>query len=83
MGVLHCGLARGHRGNPVAGLSLLKKYGLPVLISGVPSLVLTQTELSVLHLQYKKSVRQILRLPVNTPECFLMLCAGSLHATAV
>jgi hypothetical protein len=75
-GVAHCGLARGHRGNPVAGLRLEKLYGAPRLLSGVAALVLSAPELGALHAHYKSSIRQLLRLPANTPEPFIMLMAG-------
>ena len=83
MSVLHCGLARGHHGNPTAGLRVEKIYGAPVLLSGVAALVLKAQELAALHAHYRKSIRQLLRLPVNTPECFVMLMAGSLPASAL
>ena len=83
MSVLHCGLARGHQGNPIAGLRVERIYGAPVLLSGTAALVLKTSELSVLHSHYRKSVRQLLRMPINTPECFIMLMAGCLPATAL
>ena len=81
--ILFTGMAKGHRGSPVAGLRLERLYGAPVLLSGVAALVLSTAELSILHLHYKKSLRQLLRLPVNTPESFVMLAAGSLPLTAL
>ena len=82
-GILHCGLAKAHRGNPTASLRLERSYGAPVLLSGVASLVLSNSELSVLHQQYKSCVRQLLRLPITTPESFIMFFAGALPATAI
>ena len=82
-GVLHCGLAKGHRGNPAAGLRLERSYGAPVLLSGVAALVLSSAEISALHQHYKSSLRQLLRLPITTPESFVMFLAGSLPATAI
>ena len=81
--ILHCGLAKAHRGNPTASLRLERSYGAPVLLSGVASLVLSDRELSVLHQQYKTCVRQLLRLPITTPESFTMFFAGALPATAI
>ena len=40
MSVLHCGIARGHHGNPTAGLRVEKIYDAPVLLSGVTALVI-------------------------------------------
>ena len=42
--VLHTGMARGHRGNPAASLGVEQLYGLPVLLSGLATLVLTKKE---------------------------------------
>ena len=42
-GVLHTGMARGHRGNPAASLRVDKLYAIPVLLSGIARLVLTIT----------------------------------------
>ena len=81
--VLHCGIARSHRGNIAAGLRLEKIYGAPVLLSGCASLVLSIAEMTTLHSHYCTVTRQILRLPKNTPECFVMLVSGSLPATAL
>ena len=38
--VLHTGLARNHRGNVAASIRIDKIYGVPVLLSGLSSLVL-------------------------------------------
>ena len=82
-GVLHCGMAKGHRGSPVAGLRAHRMYGASRLLSGVSSLVLSTLELGVLHQHYKVSIRQVLRLSDKTPESFIMLMAGTLPATAL
>ena len=81
--VLHCGMARAHRGSPVAGLQLERTYGAPVLLSGTAALVLTSAEIGILHQHYTSTVRQILRISKHTPECFIMFMAGTLPATAV
>ena len=82
-GVLHCGLARGHRGNTAKSLRLERIYGAPVLLSGVAALVLSSPELATLHQHYKVMVRNLARLPQNTPESFVMLMGGTLPATAL
>ena len=82
-GVLHCGLAKGHRGSPAAGLRLERAYGAPVLLSGVASLVLSGAEISAIHQHFKMCVLHLMRLPLTTPECFLMFSAGALPATAI
>ena len=81
--VLHTGMARAHRGSPAAGLRLERTYGAPVLLSGCASLVLTTGETSALHQHYTSCIRQILRVSRYTPECYVMLMAGTLPATAL
>ena len=81
--VLQCGMARAHQGSPTAGLQLERTYGAPVLLSGCAALVLTTAEASILHHHYTSTVRQLLRVSRYTPECFTMLMAGTLPATAV
>ena len=80
---VHCGLAKGHRGNPASGLRLERAYGAPVLLSGTAALILNGAEISALHQHCKSSFRQILRLPITTPKSFIMFIAGSLPATAL
>ena len=82
-GVLHCGLARGHRGNTASALRLERMYGAPVLMSGVAALVLSSPELAALHQHFKVTIVRLLRLPQNTPESFVMLLAGSLPLTGL
>ena len=45
--LLPAGLARRHRGSPRASLKISQLYGVPVLLSGLASLVLTKTELDI------------------------------------
>ena len=57
--VLHFGLARGHRGNPAASLCLNNLYATPVLLSGLGSLVLHNTEITMLDNYLKKTSPKI------------------------
>ena len=47
-GILHEGLAKNHRGNPYFSLKLENLYALPVLLSGLASLVLSVKDFSLL-----------------------------------
>ena len=76
--VLPIWMARGHRGNPAASLRLERLYGCPVLLSGLPSLVLSTQEISVLQYHYKTNIQRLQRLHQATPECIVMFLAGSL-----
>ena len=81
--VLPIGMARGHRGNPAASLRLERLYGSSVLLSGLPALVLSNLEVSVIHHHYKTYLERLQRLHQATPECVVMFLAGSLPATAL
>ena len=80
--VLPAGLARGHNGNPAASLKVEQLYGLPVLLSGLASLVLSKAELTALDHHYKVSLEQLMRLYPRTPASFVYLMAGCLPASA-
>ena len=81
--VLPAGLARGHYGNPAASLKVELLYGLPVLLSGLASLVLSRTEVEAIDHHYKVSLERLMRLYPRTPACFVYLLAGTLPASAV
>ena len=80
--VLPAGLARGHRGSPAASLKVEKMYGLPVLLSGLASLVLSKTEQDTIDLNYKKHLEKLQRLYPCTPAPVVYFLAGSLPASA-
>ena len=81
--VLPAGSARGHFGNPAASLRVELLYGLPVLLSGLASLVLSRAEVEAIDHHYKVSLERLLRLYPRTPACFVYLLAGSLPASAI
>ena len=74
--VLPAGLARGHRGNPAASLKIEQLYGLPVLLSGLGSLVLGKPELDALDHHHKVTLERLLRLYPSTPAPVVYLLAG-------
>ena len=57
--VLHTGMARGHRGNPAAGLHLEILYGVPVLLSGLAALILSKSEEDCINHASHASVIQL------------------------
>ena len=69
--LLPCGMARRHRGNPSASLRLSQLYGVPVLLSGLASLVLSQTELAIIDGHYLSTLQSLLRLHKRTPRSLL------------
>ena len=77
------GLARGHYASPAASLKIEKIYALPVLLSGLASLVLRKSDLNVLHNYYKNVLRRLLRLPQDVAECAVWFLSGSLPIEAL
>ena len=83
MAVLPAGLAKGHRGNPAAGLRVEHLYGTPVLLSGLASLVLSKAEISALHHHYKLNLERLQKLHRASPEPVVCFLGGSLPLTAL
>ena len=86
MAVLPSGMAKGHSGNPAASLRVERLYDCPLLLSGLSSLVLKNSELTVIHHHYKVILQRIIKLiklHQNSPECVVMFLSGSLPANAV
>ena len=81
--VLHTGSARHHRGNPAASLRLQQVYGLPVLLSGLGSLVLNKAEKQTLSKHHQKTIQGLLRLYPNTPRAVYYFLAGCLPCEAL
>ena len=77
------GLARGHYASPAASLKIEKIYALPVLLSGLASLVVSKSDLNTLHNYYKNVLRRLLRLPQDVAECAVWFLAGSLPIEAL
>ena len=77
------GITKSQRGNPAANLRVHQLYAVPVLFSGVASLYLTEPEIKVLEINYKKTVQNLQRLHQNTPRSVVFLLGGCLPARAV
>ena len=56
-------MARSHRDNPAARPCLELLYGTSVLFSGLGSLVLDDTEISVVHHQHKTNLERLHATP--------------------
>ena len=80
--VLPVGLALHHLGNPAAGLRILSLYCLPVLLSGLPALVLKKSEEDLITSHYKNTLRRLMKLHERTPDSVVYFLAGSLPASA-
>ena len=81
--VLPAGLARGHSGNPAAAIRVEKIYGAPVLLSGLASLVLNNSEVETINIHYKGCLEGLMKLYKKTPACVVFFLAGSLPAPAL
>ena len=81
--VLHIGMARNHRGNPHAGIRVERLYGIPVLLSGIGALVISQKEEDLINQHHKDILTGIQRLLPKTPNAVICFLAGSLSGTAL
>ena len=81
-GLLSAGMAKGHRANPAASLRVETVFGIPVLLSGLASLVLSAKEENLIAQHYKVHVQRLLRLHQATPAPVVFLLAGCLPLPA-
>ena len=81
--VLHTGMARGHRGNPAAGLHVDRIYGVPVMLSGLGPLALSKSDLNVINQHHKEIISNLQRLLPCTPRSVIYFLGGSLPGEAL
>ena len=73
--VISCGMARSHRGNPAASLRVETCYSAPKLFSGLATLLLSPTKMSVLSVHRRLTLQRLQRLhPALRPQ----LCTSCL-----
>ena len=82
-GVLHTGLAKGHRANPSKSIKIDKMYAIPVLMSGLAPLVLSDQEIVMIEQHHKETLRCLLRLYPKTPRGVVYFLSGSLPGSAL
>ena len=82
-GIMSFGIAKKRRTNPAVGLHQERVFGVPVLMSGLASLVLSPTDVSMLDSHYKETYQSIQKLHLNTPNCFIYFLGGCLPTKAV
>ena len=80
--VLPAGISRRHHGNPAAALRVEQMFGLPVLLSGLASLILSKAEVDTLDLHHKVQLERLQRLYAGTPAPVVYFLAGTLPASA-
>ena len=76
--LLPAGIALHHGGKPMASLRLDNIYCLPVLLSGLASLLLTKAEVDKVSRYYKVNLARLMKLSDRTPECAIYHLAGTL-----
>ena len=76
------GLAWGHRGNPAVALQVHQLYAEPVLLSGMCSLLLKKSEITLIDQHLKKTYQQLQKLMDKTPACVVYFLGGTLPGTA-
>ena len=65
-GMLHVGLAAVHNGNPSAAVAVDRCFGIPVLLSGLATLLLSQMEVNFLAHYFKVHVQQTMKMYRNS-----------------
>ena len=80
--IVHGGMARGHRANPVASIKVEKVYCVSVLLSGMASLVLSDKEVKLMDQHYKVHLERLLKLHQATPAPVVFFLAGCLPLPA-
>ena len=80
---LSSGIAQKSRASPAVGIRLQKVYGSPVLLSGVASLYLSGSEISLIDKHLKITYQNIQKLLPNTPSCVTYFLSGSLPGEAL
>ena len=83
LGVGAAGITRTCRTNPAASIRIHNLYALPVLFSGLASLVISKTELNPLNNHLKNTLQSLQRLHQSTPRAVVFLLGGSLPAEAI
>ena len=80
---LSSGVAQKSQANPAVGIRLQKVSGSPVLLSGVASLYLSGSEVSLIDKHLKITYQNIQKLLPNTPSCVIHFLSGCLPGEAV
>ena len=78
--ILPAGLALKNNGNIAAALHIDRVFAIPVMLSGLNSLVLNRTERDILNRSHLNMLIRLLKLFDKTPHCFVFLTAGCLPA---
>ena len=77
------GLAKAHRVNPAASIRVNLLYGIPVLMSGLGTMVQRKGEIEVVSQHHKHIMTKIQKLHNNTPDPVVFFLSGSLPGAAL
>ena len=77
------GVAKAHRANPAASIRVNQLHGIPVLMSGLSSLVLRKPEIEVISKHHKKTLINLQKLHANTPDTVVFFLSGTLPGSAI
>ena len=81
--LLPLGLGKAHNANPAARVRIERLYGLPILLSGLGSLVLSTAETSLISSHLKIHFERLLSLHSGTPQSVIWFLAGCLPGEAL
>ena len=81
--LLPLGMARSHRANPAASLRAHQTYCLPVLLSGLPTLILSCSEIKLIDHKLKITSQQLQKLQDKTPAAVVYFLGGHLPGAAL
>ena len=77
------GISRQRRANPAALVRVQQVFGIPVLLSGISTLVLKKGEIDLISQKIKKIFQHCLKLPDSTPRSVVAFLCGALPGTAI
>ena len=80
--ILFTGMSRRHRANPLAAIRAEKIFVSPVLLSGLPSIILNKGEIKLISAHVKQTLEGLLKLHPKTPEPVIFFTLGTMPAEA-
>ena len=78
--LLPAGMALHHYSNPAASIKVHQIYCLPVLCSGLASLVLKKSEIKIISNYFKTNLLRLMKLLHKTPDSAVYYLAGTIPA---
>ena len=81
--LLPFGMAKSHRANPASSLRAHQTYCLPVLLSGLPTLILSSSEIKLIDYKIKTTSQRLQKLQDKTPASVVYFLGGHLPGAAL